>query len=178
MTKYKSFFELMKNRQSCRNFDSTKKVSRELLVSIVETAKLSPSACNSQPYEIFIAQDESAQKVIDSKVENFNNFIDECGSFLIITESPYTLPSKMSSLTNEGDFRSIDIGILTANIVNAALDKGLETCILCVFDEKKLQKLVDREDRIKVVIAVGYPRDSYKIMEKRRKEFDENVHFI
>lgn len=174
----KDFSDLMMRRQSCRFFDYNRQVPKEHLISILEAAALSPSACNSQPYEIFTVQGENAKIAADSKLMSFNKFIDECNTFLIITEARYTLPAKIGSLIKKTDFKAIDIGILTANIVNAAAACGLETCILGVFNEKKLQNLICKKEKIRLVIAVGYPKEGYEIKEKTRKDFDSYIHFI
>ncbi len=174
----KDFLELMKNRCSCRSYDANKAVPKELLQEMVETAKLSPSACNSQPYEIFIAQGEAAKEVANAKMAKFNKFIDNSPAFIIITEDAYTLPEKIGSIIKNVDFRAIDIGILCANLVNSAKALGLETCILGIFDEKKLQNLIGRKSRVRLVLSIGYPDENYEPRKKIRKAFDENVHFI
>ncbi|MGP1415589.1 MAG: nitroreductase family protein [Treponema sp.] len=169
---------LMKERQSCRYFDGTKSVEKSDLIKILELAKLSPSACNSQPYSVFISLGDSVAKIKDTKVMGFNSFIDECTAFFVITEARYSLPAKIGSLMQGIDFRAIDIGIFTANLVNASRILGIETCILGVFNENKIQKIIGSNDRVKLVIALGYPAQKYTIKEKTRKPFEENIHFI
>ncbi|MGP1439527.1 MAG: nitroreductase family protein [Treponema sp.] len=169
---------LMKERQSCRYFDGTKSVEKSDLIKILELAKLSPSACNSQPYSVFISLGDSVAKIKDTKVMGFNSFIDECTAFFVITEARYSLPAKIGSLMQGIDFRAIDIGIFTANLVNASRILGIETCILGVFNEEKIQKIIGSNDRVKLVIALGYPAQKYTIKEKTRKPFEENIHFI
>ena len=169
---------LMEKRQSCRDFDSTKPIKKEDLIKILEVAKLSPSACNSQPYSVFISLGDSVAKIKDTKVMGFNGFIDECTAFFVITEARYSLPAKIGSLMQGIDFRAIDMGIFTANLVNACYSLGIETCILGVFNEKKIQKIIGSKDRVRLVIALGYPKDGYATREKHRKAFEENVHFI
>ena len=56
------FESLMKNRQSCRQFDFSKPIAKDDLIKILEISKLSPSACNSQPYSVFVAQGDVAKK--------------------------------------------------------------------------------------------------------------------
>lgn len=170
--------ELMKNRQSCRDFDFSKPVTKEDLTRIIELAKLSPSACNSQPYSVFVAQGEAGKKIQDTKVVNFNSFINECNSFIVITEANYTLPAKIGSMIKGIDFKAIDIGIFTANLVNAAHVLGIESCILGMFNEKKIKNIIGSSDRVRLVIALGYPKESYKIKEKERKPFASHVHFL
>jgi len=169
---------LMKNRQSCRNFDSTKPVEKNDLVKILEIAKLSPSACNSQPYSVYISLGDSVAKIKDTKVMGFNSFIDECTAFFVITEARYTLPAKIGSLMQGIDFRSIDIGIFTANLVNASYSLGIETCILGVFNEKRIQEIIGSKDKVRLVIALGYPDKNYMIKEKDRKAFEDHVYFV
>jgi len=169
---------LMKNRQSCRNFDSTKSVEKNDLVKILEIAKLSPSACNSQPYSVYISLGDSVAKIKDTKVMGFNSFIDECTAFFVITEARYTLPAKIGSLMQGIDFRSIDIGIFTANLVNASYSLGIETCILGVFNEKRIQEIIGSKDKVRLVIALGYPDKNYMIKEKDRKAFEDHVYFV
>ena len=49
-----NFTEIAKNRQSCRSYDPTRTVEREKLDAILESVRLSPSACNGQPYHLTV----------------------------------------------------------------------------------------------------------------------------
>ena len=169
---------LMEKRQSCRDFDGTKPIEKKDLIKILEVAKPSPSACNSQPYSVFVVEGEKSSKIKDAKVMGFNSFIDKCNAFFVITEARYTLPAKIGSLMQKIDFRAIDIGIFTANLVNASYSLGIETCILGVFNEKKIQSLIGSKDRVRLIIALGYPNDNYVIREKNRKVFEDHIYFV
>jgi nitroreductase len=54
------FETLVKTRQSCRDFNG-EKVTKEEIDKILEIAKLTPSACNSQPWKVYVAL--SSEKV-------------------------------------------------------------------------------------------------------------------
>ena len=58
-----NFSEIAQNRQSCRNYDAGKMVEQEKLDKILETARLSPSACNGQPYLITVCRGDAAKEV-------------------------------------------------------------------------------------------------------------------
>ena len=58
-----NFYEIAQTRQSCRSYDATKPVEEEKLAAILETARLSPSACNGQPYHFSLCCGESAKAV-------------------------------------------------------------------------------------------------------------------
>ena len=62
------FEALQRQRKSCRAF-APKPVPRELLTRLVDTARLSPSACNSQPWHfIVVDEDEAKAKMVDALV--------------------------------------------------------------------------------------------------------------
>ena len=48
------FSEIALTRQSCRSYDAERMVESEKIEAILETARLAPSACNSQPYFITV----------------------------------------------------------------------------------------------------------------------------
>ena len=51
-----NFTEIAENRQSCRSYDSSRPVEKEKIDSILAAARLSPSACNGQPYFITVCK--------------------------------------------------------------------------------------------------------------------------
>ena len=48
------FFQLVEQRESCRNYDPQKRPTKEQLVRCIQAAQLSPSACNSQPWSFLV----------------------------------------------------------------------------------------------------------------------------
>ena len=58
-----NFTEIANARQSCRKYDPNRTVEQEKLDRILESARLSPSACNGQPYFITVCKSEAAKKV-------------------------------------------------------------------------------------------------------------------
>ena len=61
--KIMNYTEIAENRQSCRSYDSSRSVENEKLDCILAAARLSPSACNGQPYQITVCKGETAKKV-------------------------------------------------------------------------------------------------------------------
>ena len=58
-----NFLEIAENRQSCRNYDPARAVEPEKLEAILNVARLSPSACNGQPYRITVCEGDAAKQV-------------------------------------------------------------------------------------------------------------------
>ena len=62
------FMTMMERRYSCRSFQD-KAVAREDLLKIVEAGRLTPSACNSQPWKFLVIDEEEAkEKLCDALV--------------------------------------------------------------------------------------------------------------
>ena len=54
-----SFLELAKDRYSVRKF-SDKPVEQEKIEQILEAAIVAPTACNNQPYKVWVIESEEA----------------------------------------------------------------------------------------------------------------------
>ena len=57
------FTSIANNRQSCRSYDKSREVEQEKLDRIIASARLSPSACNGQPYHVTVCKGEYAERV-------------------------------------------------------------------------------------------------------------------
>ena len=57
-----NFGELMKERHSCRKFQS-KKIPEEILKDIISISLHSPSWCNSQPWNIYVATGNTLEEI-------------------------------------------------------------------------------------------------------------------
>ena len=58
-----NFTQIAQNRQSCRSYDPSRPVEQEKLDAILESTRLSPSACNGQPYHLTLCRGETAKAV-------------------------------------------------------------------------------------------------------------------
>ena len=54
--------KLYLHRQSCRAFDKSREVPRELLEKVCNLALLAPSACNSQPWLLYCVTAKKQRK--------------------------------------------------------------------------------------------------------------------
>ena len=55
---------------------------------------------------------------------------------------------------------------------------GLGSCILGWFDDMKIREICGLDEAVRLVITLGYPKDTVKIPEKKRKSKDELIKFI
>ncbi len=174
-----NFTEIAVNRQSCRAYNSDKRVEQEKLQAILESARLSPSACNGQPYHITVCKGEVAKKVAKAtQGMGLNKFALQAPVQLVISEKPYVKSAGLGAKVKHNDYRSIDIGILSAYITAEATAQGLSTCILGWFDDAKIRKICNLDSQVRLVITLGYAKDDDKLRIKKRKDIDELVSFI
>lgn len=169
---FNQFLDLAKIRESCREYDPEREVEIEKLEACLESMKLSPSACNAQPYFYYIVHGDDAKNISKYfQVGTMNSFVKDVNAFAIVTEENYNLSAKIGSSIKNQDYKSIDIGISAAYFTAEATSLGLSTCIIGWFDEEKLQKFLKTKSRIRLVIAIGYAKDD-NLREKKRKSSD------
>ena len=174
-----NFTEIANNRQSCRNYDAERSVEQEKLDAILESARLSPSACNGQPYLMTVCRGESAKAVAKAvQGMGMNKFADNAPVLIVISEKPYVASAALGAKVKGNDYRSIDIGILAAYITAEAAAQGLGSCILGWFDDAKLREICSLDAPARLVITIGYPKEGDKLREKKRKDMAEIVQVI
>ena len=171
-----NFTEIAQNRQSCRKYDPEREVEREKLDAILASARLSPSACNGQPYHITVCHGEAAKEVAKAVMGmGMNKFAADAPVLLVISEEDYVASAAFGAKVKKNDYRSIDIGILAAYITAEATAQGLSTCILGWLDDKKICEICKLDKPVRLVITLGYAADGDKLRDKKRKPLDELV---
>lgn len=174
-----NFTEIAKARQSCRSYAPEKAVEREKLEAILTAARLSPSACNGQPYHVTVCANSAAKDVAKAtQGMGMNKFSTDAPVLLVISETPYVKTAALGAKLKKNDYRSIDIGILSAYITSEATAQGLGTCILGWFDEEKIRSICNLSGTVRLVITLGYPKEGDLLREKKRKTEKELFGFI
>ncbi len=175
------FEKVIKERQSCRNYDSTKKVEKSKIDQIMKDAMLAPSACNSQPYSFVVVNGEKSATVAECAQQyGGNKFTDKCPAFIVIVEEKANLIARVGAIVKSQAFAENDIGIVASYITLSATNQGLSTCIMGLFNEKRLKKElgIDDKKRIRLVIALGYADSADVLREKKRKELSAMYEYI
>ncbi len=172
MTDGPSMLSLMKNRQSERKYID-RPVEREKIERITEAGRLSPSACNGQPWH-FVVVDEPALRdevaaATESVVLRMNSFVRESPVLIVVVREKSNFNSRAGDLIKQKDYSLIDIGIATASMVYQATAEGLGTCIIGWVDDKRIRKALNipSSKKVELVITVGYTES--RLREKSRK---------
>lgn len=120
------FLQLAASRQSDRAYDMSRAVEPEKLERILEAARLSPSACNAQPWRFVVITDpELAVKVGKATAGlGMNKFAKDAPVHILVVEESMNITSFLGAKIKDKYFPLIDIGIATAHITLAAESEG------------------------------------------------------
>ena len=171
------FLEIANARQSCRSYDENRPVEPEKLQRILQAAQLAPSACNAQPYLLTVCAGEKAKEValLTRGMGGVNKFAVQAPVCIVISEGAYNRTAALGAKVKGNDYRSIDIGIMTAYLTAEATAQGLSTCILGWLDDGKIRKAIGTDAPTRLVITLGYAAEDDKLRTKKRKELGELV---
>jgi len=164
------FMDLAKKRYSVRSFQS-KPVDEALLLKLLETGSLAPSACNNQPWVFIVVRKEATKKRLSPVYER---------SWFLTAPVILALCCDMSQSWSRKDgknFGDIDVAIAMDHITLAATEVGLGTCWIANFVSLEAKKALELPDNIEPVVftPIGYP--SIAPPQKKRKSLDEIVHW-
>lgn len=171
-----SFLDIAKKRQSCRSYDEAREVEKEKLDAVLEAARLAPSACNGQPYHLTVCKGQAAKAVaVATTGMGMNKFASQAPVLIVVSEESYVKTAAFGAKVKGNDYRSIDIGIVAAYLTAEAAAQGLATCILGWFDDEKIRKICNLDKQVRLVITLGYAKETDKLRDKKRKDLDKLV---
>lgn len=173
------FYELVASRQSDRAYDASREVEPDKLQRILEAARLSPSACNGQPWHFVVITDVVLRDAIAQSMMGLglNKWAIQAPVLILIVEEATKMTSLLGGLVKHNHYPHIDLGIATTHITLAAEAEGLGSCMIGYFDEKKIKRLagIPRRKRLPLIITLGYATKEKRT--KKRKSMDEIVSY-
>ncbi len=148
--------DAIRKRYSCRTYQD-KSIEKEKLDSILEAARLAPSAKNTQDWRFVVVIDKEIRLLLaetTNRPESFKN----TGVIIV-------------GCSNSGDvmkcgqaIAQIDVAIAFEHICLQATELGLGTCWIGSFKTEKVRAILGIPDDIQIIelMAVGYAADSWK----------------
>jgi nitroreductase len=175
---------LIANRVSCRSYKPDP-VPQDHLVQILEAARLSPSACNQQPWRFAVVREAGLRRRIveDGFLPGINmTWATVAPVHIVIGMELSFLTHGLGKQVSGVDYPWIDIGIAGEHLVLAATELGLGTCWIGWIKAPVIAKIVGWPKSIKpaIVITFGYPSGSEArpLPATRRKPMDELVKWL
>ena len=153
--------ELIQRRQSDRKYNN-RPVEPEKLERIIEAGRMSPSACNSQPWKFIIVDDKELKDRLChaafSGMYSVFSFAKKAPVIVVVVSERAKFIARVGGLFRGIRFYLIDIGIATEHFVLQAEELGLGTCWLGWFNEGAVKSMlnVPKDRKVDVLLALGY----------------------
>jgi len=116
------YYDLIKMRESIRNYDPDKPVNKAVLNRILESGRLAPSASNRQPWTFVMVS--SQEKLMEVRECYQKDWFKQAPHILIIVGN-----KSKSWIRNYDDYNSIetDLAIAMDHMILAAENEGVGT---------------------------------------------------
>jgi nitroreductase len=171
------FAELIKERQSVRKY-SQRPVEPEKIDLLIESVRLAPSACNSQPWKLIIVDDPVVRGAVANATIStaipMNKWAPEAPVLAVFAVEKPKAIAQVGGWMKEREYPLYDIGIAAEHLCLQATELGLGTCMIGWFNERKVKSLlgIPRGTRVGLIVTIGYAEEGYVLRPKVRKDRD------
>ena len=150
---------LAKNR-STRGFDTSFKVRKDQLVSLVEAARLAPSAMNQQVLRYRLVTEEEAHLLLPHI---------RMGAALPELKLPLegTEPNAFVVICTDKESRYVDMdmGIATQTMLLRAVEMGLNGICIAAFDHEAVRKALHLPLAPQLILAIGRSTERIEVVD-------------
>lgn len=150
--------ETIEQRYSVRSY-LPEMPTKEQLYSVIESARLAPSAVNYQPWKFFVV---TKTAIIGELQRAYNREWFKSAPCIIVVCGNH---SESWHRGYDGkDHCDIDVAIATEHIALAAVEQGLGTCWVCNFDTSLVSQALNLPSDIEpiVMLPIGKPCGEHK----------------
>lgn len=160
--------KVIRDRRSVRAYEK-KDIPQDVLLSVLEAARLAPSANNRQPWKFIVVKDPAKRKEL-ARAAKEQQFVAEAP---VVIAAVALEPDRI--MTCGVPAWAVDLAIAVDHITLAAVEHGLGSCWIGAFYQEDVKKILQIPASYKVValLPLGYPRDQARF--KNRKELDDIV---
>lgn len=170
------YTELIRSRESLRNYDPGRPVPDEVLLRILDAGRMAPSAKNYQPWKFLLISSHGMLARVKA-----------CYKRDWIKDAPHILV--MLGLKDQAWVRAYDgynsletdVSIAMTHIILAAENEGVGTCWIAAYDPGLLREAIkpDENQLLFGITPLGYPRPGYKkTLPKNRKTLKQIVEYL
>jgi nitroreductase len=162
------FSELVRERYSVRAYKPDP-VENEKLETVLEAARLAPTAANRQPFQVIVIHtDGREEELLDIYGQEW--FVEPP---LVICACG--LVGQAWTRRDGKSYVDVDVAIAMDHLILAAADEGLGTCWIGAFNPDAARAVLGLPDGVEPIAftPLGYPADEAR--PKRRKPLDELV---
>lgn len=170
------FTELIRTRESIRDYDPSQPVPREVLDRILEAGRIAPSAANRQPWEFWVIQ--SPALLAKVRPCYTRPWFHDAPQILVVVGNKDT-----AWVRRFDGYNSIetDLTIALTHLILAAENEGVGTCWIAAYDPAILREALNLNENQVVfgLTPLGYPRPGFaKKAARDRKQASDIVRFL
>jgi len=149
------FYEVIRTRRSVRSYKPDP-IPDEVLMRVLDAARIAPSGSNRQPWRFIIVKDEELKK----------RLAEACSGQHFIAEAPVIIVACGRNIHyNRGGYMGdmsmlVDVSIAFTHLILAARAEGLGTCWIGSFDNEEVKRILNIPEDVNVVAItpLGYPK--------------------
>ncbi len=173
--------EAINQRASLKTRLSARDIEQDIIVKVMGTARLAPSARNTQPWRFIVVRGKEAVETLVSKAfSETNQVVKEAPVIIIACANPND-----DIVRDRKEYYLLDVGMAVENMLLAATDLGLVTHPMTGVNEDELKRVLGIPHEVRFVIAtpLAYPAEvSYeevakeRLSQRTRKDLEELVY--
>ena len=203
MKKLLSTKEAIENRRSIRKY-KPESIADEIIMELLESARLAPSGCNAQPWRFKIVKDSATKERLQA-IAYDQKFVSQAPVILVIcADVQGYLDGRISGVQDLGVIGTFDericeilhnktkeksemdinvlrksiafnVAIAIEHIALRALDYGLGTCWMKLIDEKAIRELFNWDDNIYPVALLPIGYPDESPSPRKRRPIEELI---
>ena len=159
-TRRVSLLSLLTKNRSTRGFDTSFKVRKDQLVSLVEAVRLAPSARNQQLLRFRLVTEEEAHLVVPhirlgGALPELNLPLEgtEPNAFVVICTD------------KESRYVDMDLGIATQTMLLRAVEMGLNGVCIAAFDNEAVRETLNLPLTPQLIVAIGRSAEHIEVVD-------------
>ena len=180
------FKDLVKKSRSYRGYDESRKITRDELLELVDTARFAPSSVNRQTFQYLLAYEKEtldriqpltgwARALPDMRLPHPGH----CPTaFIVICQNTQWDPDISRYLR--------DVGIVAQTMLLASAEKGLGGIMIGNFSPKRISEALELPDHLvpMLIVAFGKPDETIVLTEQKPGESlnyyrdSRDVHYV
>lgn len=164
--------EVFERRFSCRNY-SDEKVSDADIEKILDAALIAPSACNMQPFHIYVCKENVIAKLNELKACRLH------GAPLALVVTSKNNAGWVRRQDNK-EFAVVDSAIAVCHMMLKATELNLGTCWIGALNPQRVAEAVgfSSDEYCDHILVVGHKVKDLEVPTRVRQEKDKLVTFL
>jgi nitroreductase len=164
---------VLKNR-SYRRFHEEHEISGEILLELVDLARLSPSAANQQQLRFYLSNNPEINEFIFSCCSWAGYILDWSGPKQGERPSAYIVIMGNALFSHH---LMIDLGIAAQSILLGAAEKELGGCCIASVEKDLLHETLEFPEDLEILLVIALGKPLEKVVLDTMSEKDEDIRY-